>query len=107
MGANCLVIGMAQIKKQTFQSTIYSYLSAAVGLVTQGYVIPNFFATDQNGLISLFLSLMLLLPLFANLGFNGAGTRYFPYFRDAKTNDHGYLSNSFHCDVRIFQLEML
>ena len=91
MGASCLIIGMAQIKKQTFQSTIFSYLSAAVGLVTQGYVIPNFFATDQNGLISLFLSLMLLLPLFANLGFNGAGTRYFPYFRDAKTNDHGYV----------------
>lgn len=86
---------MNLIKKQTFKSTFYSYISAALGLITQGYIVPNFFSTEQNGLINIFLSSMMLFPLFANLGFNGAGTRYFPYFRNSSSGNHGYLFLAF------------
>jgi O-antigen/teichoic acid export membrane protein len=82
---------MSLIKKQTFQSTIYSYLSVVIGFVTQGILIPNFFSTTENGLLLLLMSLMVLLPLLSNLGFNGAGNMLFPHFRNSKNTHNGYL----------------
>ena len=82
---------MGIIKRQTIQSSIYTYAGVAVGFLTQGIFFPNLFSKAQVGLLSLLISLALVLSQLSNLGTNGAGGRYFPYFRNADRQHNGYL----------------
>lgn len=82
---------MGIIKRQTIQSSIYTYAGVAVGFLTQGLFFPHLFSKAQYGLLSLLISLSLVLAQFSNLGINGAGGRYFPYFRNADRQHNGYL----------------
>lgn len=82
---------MGIIKRQTIQSSVYTYAGVAVGFLTQGIFFPNLFSKAQVGLLSLLISLSLVLAQLSNLGTNGAGGRYFPYFRNADRQHNGYL----------------
>ena len=79
------------IKRQTIQSSIYTYAGVAVGFLTQGWFFPNTFSKAQVGLMALLISLAQVLSQLSNLGLNGAGGRYFPYFRNAEQQHKGYL----------------
>ena len=83
---------MSIIKRQTILSTFYSYIGVFFGLITQGYLIPKFFTTQQNGLMAILLGWMYIICQIGSLGFNHAGTKYFPFFRDDKTKHKGYLN---------------
>lgn len=83
---------MGIIKRQTIQSSIYAYAGVAVGFLTQGIWFPNLFeGTQVVGLLTLLISLAQVLAQASNLGINGAGGRYFPYFRNADKQHNGYL----------------
>ena len=82
---------MGIIKRQTIQNSVYTYAGVAVGFLTQGIFFPNLFSKAQVGLLSLLISLSLVLAQLSNLGTNGAGGRYFPYFRNADRQHNGYL----------------
>ena len=82
---------MGIIKRQAIQSSVYAYAGVAVGFLTQGLIFPNLFSKNQVGLLALLLSLSVVLGQLANLGINGAGGRYFPYFRNADRQHNGYL----------------
>ncbi|MBD2753118.1 lipopolysaccharide biosynthesis protein [Spirosoma validum] len=82
---------MGIIQRQTIQSSVYTYAGVAVGFLTQGIFFPNLFSKAQVGLLSLLISLSLVLAQLSNLGTNGAGGRYFPYFRNAERQHNGYL----------------
>ncbi|GAB2524638.1 lipopolysaccharide biosynthesis protein [Spirosoma aerophilum] len=82
---------MGIIKRQTIQSSIYAYVGVAVGFLTQGIWFPHLFSTQQVGLLTLLISLALVLSQASNLGLNGAGGRYFPYFRNAEQQHNGFL----------------
>ncbi|GAB3773385.1 hypothetical protein GCM10028818_14840 [Spirosoma horti] len=83
---------MGIIKRQTIQSSIYTYAGVAVGFFTQGLWFPNLFeGTQVVGLLTLLISLAQVLSQASNLGINGAGGRYFPFFRDAEKQHNGYL----------------
>ncbi|WP_420147088.1 lipopolysaccharide biosynthesis protein [Spirosoma sp.] len=82
---------MGIIKRQTIQSSVYTYAGVAVGFLTQGILFPNLFSKAQVGLLSLLISLAQVLSQLSNLGTNGAGGRYFPYFRDTERQHNGYL----------------
>ncbi|GAB3993564.1 hypothetical protein GCM10028807_29100 [Spirosoma daeguense] len=82
---------MGIIKRQTIQSSVYTYAGVAVGFLTQGIFFPNLFSKSQVGLLSLLISLAQVLSQLSNLGTNGAGGRYFPYFRNAERQHNGYL----------------
>ena len=75
---------MNVIKKQAFLGTIFSYGGVLVGFITQFFLIPNYLTEDQNGLLSVLLSSMYVLVQLSSLGFNAAGSRFFPSFRDAE-----------------------
>ncbi|MHA8065254.1 lipopolysaccharide biosynthesis protein [Aquirufa sp. ROCK2-A2] len=83
---------MTSIKKQSLLSTLYSYLGVGLGLLTQGFILPNYFETNQIGLMAILLSWMYLIAQFASLGFNHAGTKYFSFFRNSKPKNLGYLN---------------
>ncbi|MFD2937213.1 lipopolysaccharide biosynthesis protein [Spirosoma flavum] len=82
---------MGIIKRQTIQNSIYAYAGVAVGFLTQGVLFPNLFHETQVGLLTLLISLAQVLAQASNLGLNGAGGRYFPYFRDVDRQHNGYL----------------
>ncbi|GAB4039620.1 lipopolysaccharide biosynthesis protein [Spirosoma gilvum] len=83
---------MGIIKRQTIQSSIYAYAGVAVGFLTQGVFFPNIFqGTQVVGLLTLLISLSQVLAQASNLGLNGAGGRYFPFFRNAERQHNGYL----------------
>jgi O-antigen/teichoic acid export membrane protein len=82
---------MSVIKKQAFLSTIFSYGGVLVGFVSQFFLIPHYLTEDQNGLLGVLLSSMYVLVQLSSLGFNAAGSRFFPSFRDAENGHKGYL----------------
>ncbi|QHV96261.1 lipopolysaccharide biosynthesis protein [Spirosoma endbachense] len=82
---------MGIIKRQTIQSSIYSYAGVGVGFLTQGLFFLYLFSKEQVGLLSLLVSVSLVLAQASNLGLNSAGGRYFPYFRNIDRQHNGYL----------------
>lgn len=82
---------MNSIQKQTLQGTAFSYVGILIGFLTTGLLLPNLLTKDQNGLIQLLSSLAIILTQLANLGINGAGGRYFPYFRNHERGHGGFL----------------
>lgn len=75
---------MSTIKKQSIHSAIFSYLGVVIGFISQGLLIPNLLTKDQNGLLGLLLSFMYIFVQVASLGFNSAGSRFFPRFSEKK-----------------------
>jgi O-antigen/teichoic acid export membrane protein len=98
---------MSSIKKQSILSTIYSYLGVGLGLLTQGYILPTYFETNQIGLMAILLSWMYLIAQFASLGFNHAGTKYFAFFRNSSPKNLGYLNLGFKTQTIGFLLSVL
>lgn len=82
---------MGIIQRQTISGSIFSYLGAIIGFITVGVLLPNVISTEENGVLKLLVSYSLLFARFSNLGFNGVINRLFPYFRDDKTNHHGFI----------------
>ncbi|GAB3540728.1 lipopolysaccharide biosynthesis protein [Spirosoma fluminis] len=82
---------MGIIKRQTIQGTIFTYAGIVIGFVTMGLLLPKILTPNQNGLIGLLIALSIILTQFSNLGINGAGGRYFPYFRDYERGHGGFL----------------
>ncbi|MEZ0542906.1 lipopolysaccharide biosynthesis protein [Fibrella arboris] len=82
---------MGSIQRQTLLGTGFSYAGILVGFLTTGLLLPNVLETDQNGLIQVLMSYAIILTQFANLGINGAGGRYFPYFRNYERGHGGFL----------------
>ncbi|OYT16292.1 MAG: hypothetical protein B7C24_08505 [Bacteroidetes bacterium 4572_77] len=82
---------MGIIQRQSVKGLIFSYLGAVLGFVTTGILMPKFLATSEIGLIRVLVSYASLLAQFSGLGFSIVVVKMFPYFRDAKTKDHGFM----------------
>lgn len=79
------------IKRQSILNTVYSYLGVAIGIITQGYVIPNYFTTEQNGLLAILMGYMFIIAQLASLGLNHAGNKFFHKFRNEENGHNGFL----------------
>lgn len=86
---------MSVIKRQTILGTLYSYLGVSIGVISMGIIVPNFFSTEEYGLINLLARWTQILVIVVSLGFNSAGTRFFNFFRKPEENYRGYLFNGF------------
>ncbi|PKP52784.1 MAG: polysaccharide biosynthesis protein [Bacteroidetes bacterium HGW-Bacteroidetes-1] len=82
---------MGQIKEQTIKGSVYSYLGVLLGFAISGLLLPNLLTTGENGLIKLLIAYSALFAQFATLGFLHPASRLFSYFRDPKTNHHGFV----------------
>ncbi len=83
---------MGIIAKQTIKGSVYTYAGAIIGFVNAGLLMPKFLSVEQVGLINLLIALTLVFSQLGNLGFAGAITRLFPYFRDDKKKHNGILT---------------
>lgn len=82
---------MGIIVNQSVKGTINIYVGVVLGFVTQAILLPRFFSTDQIGLTKIIVAYAALVAQFGTLGFNGVTIRIFPFFRDQKSKDHGFL----------------
>lgn len=81
---------MGIIVKQTIKSSIFAYVGIALGFITTAFLMPKALNQAQVGLVRLLVSIMVVLSQAANLGFNAAGSRLFPYFRNENNKHNGY-----------------
>ena len=79
------------IQKQSVYGLVLSYLGVILGFITTGYLMPKFLLEEEIGLLRVLVSYATLVAQFAGLGFSIVAVRMFPYFRNPKTNHHGFL----------------
>lgn len=81
---------MGVIIRQSIKGTIYTYVGAALGFVTQFFVVTKYLDPEVIGLTKVFYEVGTLCAGFALLGIVSSGMRFFPYFRDERTKNHGF-----------------
>jgi len=83
---------MGIIQRQAIKGSVYSYLGIVIGFINAIILAPRILTTAEIGLTSILVAFSLPFVQLSTLGFNGVINRLFPYFRDEKTNHHGFLS---------------
>jgi len=81
---------MGIVIRQSLKGTVLTYLGAAVGFITQMFIVTKFLDPEVIGLTKVFYEAALFCAGFALLGITSAGMRFFPYFKDEKTANHGF-----------------
>lgn len=98
---------MGKIKDQAIKGSVYSYLGVLLGFAISGLILPRLFSTAENGLINLLIAWSSLFAQFATLGFGNATGRLFSWFRDEKSNHHGFIGLLFLVVLTGFGLAMI
>lgn len=100
-------ITLGIIRQQTIKGSFVSYVGAILGFINTGILYPNFFATDQIGLIAWLGAITTVAAQFSSLGFNNVTARLFPYFRNENVNHNGYLFILFWVGMVGFMLSLI
>ncbi len=81
---------MGIVVRQSIKGTLMNYLGVAVGFVTTFFVMTKYLTQEEVGLTRVMADAALLLSGLAALGTNTSAMRYYPYFKDKYTRDHGF-----------------
>lgn len=82
---------MGIIVRQSISNTILSYLGIALGFVLTILMFPHILEAEQYGLTRVLVSASFISSQFAHLGFKNLVIRYFPFFKKADPQKHGFL----------------
>lgn len=81
---------MGIIARQSIKGTIVTYMGVAVGFLTTFFVLTRFLSAEEIGLARVLVDAATLFIGLAQLGTNTSIIRFYPYFKDADTRDHGF-----------------
>ena len=81
---------MGIVVRQSIKGTIMNYLGVAVGFITTFFVMTKYLTQEEVGLTRVMVDAAILLSGLGALGTNTSAIRYYPYFRDKDTRDHGF-----------------
>ena len=81
---------MGVIAKQSIKGTIVTYLGVAVGFLTTFFVITRFLPAEEIGLARVLIDAATLFIGLAQLGTNTSILRFYPYFKSAEREEHGF-----------------
>ena len=81
---------MGIVVRQSIKGTIMNYLGVAVGFITTFFVMTKYLTQEEVGLTRVMADAALLLSGLAAMGTNTSAMRYYPYFKDKKSRDHGF-----------------
>ena len=81
---------MGIVVRQSIKGTIMNYLGVAVGFITTFFVMTKYLTQEEVGLTRVMADAAILLSGLGALGTNTSALRYYPYFRDSKSRDHGF-----------------
>ncbi len=80
---------MGVIIRQSIKGTIVNYVGVAIGFVTTFFVLTRFLTAEEIGLTRVLIDSATLLAALSQLGTCSSTMRYYPYFRDKASGDHG------------------
>lgn len=82
---------MGIIVRQSISNTVISYVGIALGFVLTILMFPHILTPDQYGLTRVLISASFISSQFAHLGFQNLVIRYYPFFKKAAPEQHGFL----------------
>ncbi len=82
---------MGIIFRQSFKSSIYSYIGVVIGFLTTAILMPKFLSTDEIGVIRQIQSYAMIGGILAAFGLPPTIIRMFPYFRNRADQHNGFL----------------
>ncbi len=82
---------MGIVIRQSLKGTFVNYIGVLLGIFVQFYIVAKYLDPEVIGLSKVVYEVALLLASFALLGTSSSGMRFFPYFKDEKTGNHGFL----------------
>lgn len=81
---------MGIVARQSIKGTVATYIGVAVGIVTTFFIQTKALEPDQIGLIDVLLQCSILFAGLSQLGTSSSAMRYYPFFKDKETHDHGF-----------------
>ncbi len=81
---------MGIVVRQSIKGTLMNYFGVAIGFVTTFFVMTKYLTQEEIGLTRVMADAALLLSGLAALGTNTSALRYYPYFKDKASRDHGF-----------------
>ena len=73
---------MGIVIRQSFWTTVFSYLGVAIAYINQLWLFPYFFSTEQVGLFRQIQSAALLIVPLSILGMSATANRYLPLYKN-------------------------
>ena len=83
---------MGIVIKQSFKILSITYFGMIIGLINTLWLYPLLLNEEQIGLVRILVNSSVLLTSFAALGASQITIKYFPYFKDEKNNNNGFLT---------------
>lgn len=81
---------MGIVVRQSIKGTLMNYIGVAVGFITTFFVMTKYLTQEEVGLTRVMADAAILLSGLGALGTNTSALRYYPYFRDSESRDHGF-----------------
>lgn len=82
---------MGIVIRQSLKGTFVNYIGVVLGIFVQFYIVTKYLDPTVIGLSKVIYEVSFLLSTFALLGSTSTSMRFFPYFKDEKTGNHGFL----------------
>ncbi len=82
---------MGVIIRQSIKGTIVNYVGAFIGFLMLFFLLTKFLSAEEIGLMRVLLEAGLFFCALSQLGIGASAMRYYPYFKDEKKNDNGFL----------------
>ena len=83
---------MGIIFRQSFKSSIYSYIGALIGFLNVGFLMTRFLTPAEIGVRMQIQSYSIIISSFIAFGIPYSVVRMFPHFKDEKTKNRGLLT---------------
>lgn len=83
---------MGIVQKDALRTTVISYIGILLGYINKGFLFLIFLSQEQIGLISLIITVGTLFAQIAGFGTAFTTLRFFPFFKNNETKNHGFLS---------------
>ncbi|MBR4391340.1 MAG: polysaccharide biosynthesis C-terminal domain-containing protein [Bacteroidales bacterium] len=81
---------MGIVARQSIKGTVATYVGVAVGIVTTFFIQTKALQPEQIGLIDVLLQCSILFAGLSQLGTSSSAMRYYPFFKDEESRDHGF-----------------
>lgn len=82
---------MGVVIRQSLKGTFVNYIGVVLGIFVQFYIVAKYVDPEVLGLSKVVYEIAFLLSTLALLGSGSTGMRFFPFFKDKETGNHGFL----------------
>ncbi len=83
---------MGIVIRQSFWSTLLSYVGVGLGIITSFYLFPHYFSAEQYGLINILLACAGILLQFGKFGLPNIMVKYYPFFKDQESDRKAFFA---------------